>query len=395
MGKIVFENKKGKITITNRLSYPETVNERVYNAIRSGLFGGFLPLSIRQKRKETRIDCVVQDLLPLSQYFSGIVTRKVFLDFVHAVALLIKECDKNMINANNLDLQSDKIFIDPQTKEVRCIFWPVVNNQRSASPHLFLKQLPFGLRFDQQEDLGYLADYQAFFDDMQPFSVNNFDRMLLRLMGKSPITGGLSAASGGLARYSGGLKKTPPQQEAVIEYDPLTGSNIPSDAGRQDIGTSYNDSASGVCTVCGRPIQSKYQFCPGCGSKIPVKRNPTIDLEKIQGKTIVLDYGDSKKPDRPILTRQKTGQTYKIDLPETQIGALQESCPLYIDDNRYISGTHAKLIVRDGRYYIVDLQSTNKTYVDGRAIAPNCEVEIFPGTQLRFANESFTFNIEL
>ena len=130
MSKITFENKKGKITIINRLSYPETVNERVYNAIASGMFEGFLPVSIRQKRKETRIECVVQGLIPLTQYFNGIVTKKMFLDFVHEIALLIKNCEKNMVNANNLDLQNDKIFVDPQTKSVKCIFWPVVNNQR-------------------------------------------------------------------------------------------------------------------------------------------------------------------------------------------------------------------------------------------------------------------------
>ena len=38
MGKISIENKKGKITITNKLSAPETLNERVCNAIASGVF---------------------------------------------------------------------------------------------------------------------------------------------------------------------------------------------------------------------------------------------------------------------------------------------------------------------------------------------------------------------
>ena len=194
MSKITFENKKGKITIINRLSYPETVNERVYNAIASGMFEGFLPVSIRQKRKETRIECVVQGLIPLTQYFNGIVTKKMFLDFVHEIALLIKNCEKNMVNANNLDLQNDKIFVDPQTKSVKCIFWPVVNNQRGNPPHLFLKQLPFELNFNPHEDNDYLETYKAFFDGFNPFSVNSFDRMVLRLSGKKS-TGGHTTPS--------------------------------------------------------------------------------------------------------------------------------------------------------------------------------------------------------
>ena len=104
----------------------------------------------------------------------------------HEIALLIKNCEKNMVNANNLDLQNDKIFVDPQTKSVKCIFWPVVNNQRGNPPHLFLKQLPFELNFNPHEDNDYLETYKAFFGGINPFSVNSFEDVYKRQM-LSPI----------------------------------------------------------------------------------------------------------------------------------------------------------------------------------------------------------------
>ena len=60
MSKISLENKKGKYIITNKLSYPEAINERVYHALATGVFEGFLPVSVSKKKKETIIECTAQ-----------------------------------------------------------------------------------------------------------------------------------------------------------------------------------------------------------------------------------------------------------------------------------------------------------------------------------------------
>lgn len=52
MSKIIFGNKKGKITIINKLSYPEAVNERVYNAIASEMLEGLLPVAVKEREKK-------------------------------------------------------------------------------------------------------------------------------------------------------------------------------------------------------------------------------------------------------------------------------------------------------------------------------------------------------
>lgn len=411
MSKITFENKKGKITIINRLSYPETVNERVYNAIASGMFEGFLPVSIRQKRKETRIECVVQGLIPLTQYFNGIVTKKMFLDFVHEIALLIKNCEKNMVNANNLDLQNDKIFVDPHTKSVKCIFWPVVNNQRENPPHLFLKQLPFELNFNPHEDNDYLETYKAFFGGINPFSVNSFDRMVLKLSGKKG-TGGhttpseaLSGALGGDAKVE--KKETDAKKKVNIEYDPFADNSGHTDERKVEREIKH-DTSCVYCSSCGAKNNVGANFCVQCGTKLkkeeqvensPPKDNDTIDFGTMvlgddSGGTTVLGYDEPDEPVYPTLIRLRTEEAYSVDKPTFRIGTEQSYCDLFICDNNYISRSHADIVTRDDRYYIVDRNSTNKTFVDGKVIPAEKEIEIFAGTQIRLANEDFTFNIE-
>lgn len=413
MSKITFENKKGKITIINRLSYPETVNERVYNAIASGMFEGFLPVSIRQKRKETRIECVVQGLIPLNQYFNGIVTKKMFLDFAHEIALQIKNCDKNMVNANNLDLQSDKIFVDPQTKSVKCIFWPVVNNQRDNPPYLFLKQLPYDLNFNPHEDNEYLETYKAFFGGINPFSVNSFDRMILKLLGKQSA-GGHSTPSEALSGKLGGdakqeKKEVEEKKKDSIEYDPFANDSGHTDEHKKENKHNTHDNNTVFCPSCGTQNQSTSNFCIQCGTKLTKDAQPIDSGEKKtkrddtggttvlgddSGGTTVLGYDDPEEPVYPVLVRLRTEESYSVDKPTFRIGTERSYCDLFICDNTYISRSHADIVTRDGRYYIVDRNSTNKTFVDGKVIPVEKEVEIFAGTQIRLANEDFAFNIE-
>lgn len=410
MSRISFENGKDKITIINRLSYPEAVNERVYNAILSGMTEGLMPVFVKQQRKETRIECVARELIPLSQYFGGIVTKKMFLDFVHKIAVEIKECEKNMINANNLDLQSDRIFIDPQTKKVMCVFWPIVNNQRDEPPQNFLKRLPYELKFDPNENSEYLHIYNEFFNSLTPFSVNSFDKMILRLLGRNSSDGLKTPSekfSGGLGGEGSSNMYTPlKRKNADIEYDPFA-QNDGNTAGNGSGGSVWAEGQRIFCTACGRENPAGSNFCIYCGTKLhtecreqtpePQRLNAVPDGTTVLGNnsgTVVLGYDEADEPVYPALIRERTGGSFPVDKPDFKIGAEQRKCDLFIGDNRYISRMHADIITHDGRYYIVDKNSTNKTFVDGKVIPPDTETEIFPGTKIRLADEDFTFVIE-
>ena len=111
-------------------------------------------------------------------------------------------------------------------------------------------------------------------------------------------------------------------------------------------------------------------------------------------ETTVLGYDEPQEPTYPTFTRVRTQESVSIDKQIFRIGTEKKYCDLFIKDNNYISRAHADIITRNGRYYIVDRNSTNKTFVDGKVIPREREVEIFSGTQIRLANEDFIFSIE-
>ena len=110
------------------------------------------------------------------------------------------------------------------------------------------------------------------------------------------------------------------------------------------------------------------------------------------GGTTVLGLGGTAVS-RPYLVRIKNNERIIVDKPVFRIGKEKSYVDYFIGDNRAISRSHANIISREDKYFVVDTNSTNHTYVNGQMIRSNMETEIVHGTKIRFANEDFEFNL--
>lgn len=300
-----------------------------------------------------------------------------------------------MVNANNLELQCDKIFVDPQTKRVMCIFWPVVNNQRYNPPHLFLKQIPQNLKFAQHESSAYIEEYKTFFRGSNPFSINSFDRLILRLLGKQ--ISGYGAPSESLSGTMSGNTNSERKEEKVkktvnIEYDPTI-----VHTSRNSGGISQHETGRVAgfvsCASCGGMNHVSNSVCVHCGA---VQREKTPSEQAHWPVGLVSEYGavppgnNSGRTVIPTLISVRTKESCAIRKPIFTIGGKESGCDLIVN-NPYISRNHADILMRNGKCYIVDKNSKNKTYVNGEVLPAGKEVEIVSGTQIRLANEDFYF----
>ena len=91
-----------------------------------------------------------------------------------------------------------------------------------------------------------------------------------------------------------------------------------------------------------------------------------------------------------ILTEEKVA----IKKPEFKIGKERVKTDFTITSNSAISREHLTVITHNERYFVIDQNTTNGTFVDGVEITPYTEVEIFPETHLRLADEEFVFFFE-
>lgn len=89
------------------------------------------------------------------------------------------------------------------------------------------------------------------------------------------------------------------------------------------------------------------------------------------------------------LRRVKTSEIFPLERPVTCVGKDRSTADVWLGDNASISRNHARILHRENGWFIVDTNSTNHTYVDGKMIPTNTEVPIGSGTRIRLANEEF------
>lgn len=119
---------------------------------------------------------------------------------------------------------------------------------------------------------------------------------------------------------------------------------------------------------------------------------PPIELQQKHFNDKMLFIIKATMPEacgQPYLVRNKTKECMTVDKPIVRIGKEQKYVDLTIDGNAAISRSHANIISRDGMYYIIDLNSTNHTYVDGHMIPSNVETMIYHGAKIKLADEEF------
>lgn len=110
------------------------------------------------------------------------------------------------------------------------------------------------------------------------------------------------------------------------------------------------------------------------------------------GETTVLGVSPVAQAE-PYLLRVRNNEKIKLNKPVFRIGKEKSYVDYFIGDNPAISRSHANVLTRDGKYFVVDTNSTNHTYVDGMMIQSNVETQIAHGAKLRFGNEEFEFRL--
>lgn len=73
------------------------------------------------------------------------------------------------------------------------------------------------------------------------------------------------------------------------------------------------------------------------------------------------------------------------------VGRKQDACNMVLDYDKSVSGRHCEICVRDGKFYIKDLQSSNGTFVNGSRVVS--EVEIFSGNVIKLGRLEMKFEV--
>ena len=108
-----------------------------------------------------------------------------------------------------------------------------------------------------------------------------------------------------------------------------------------------------------------------------------------EGTTVL---GISGSRGNAYITRVKTSEKICIDRNEFIIGKEIATTNYCIRDNSSVSREHAKIIRSGSIYYLIDLNSTNCTYLNGMPLVPGEQMELENGNIIQFSDEEFIFS---
>lgn len=134
------------------------------------------------------------------------------------------------------------------------------------------------------------------------------------------------------------------------------------------------------------PVKA-FQECapikPGRIYSLPEETGLDICEEAEPLKTQVIDLQEHQYGSLDI-----DGQNYPLRYEQITIGR-HSSCDIQLRDES-ISSRHAKIVMENGRYYIQDLKSTNKTYLNDKPVIR--KMRLREGMEVRFAKVAGVFH---
>lgn len=85
--------------------------------------------------------------------------------------------------------------------------------------------------------------------------------------------------------------------------------------------------------------------------------------------------------------------SFKVDKDDFVIGRKESSVDGCVNFSKMVGRTHCKIKNINNEFYIIDLQSSNGTYVNKRRISPDRQFRIESGDTIRLANVEFKVSI--
>lgn len=257
------------------------------------------------------------------------ISKYDFFFMIEQIVIMVEDVYNNELNVNSVRFNMDDVYINEMTKEMYFIYFPIVGGQESADIVGFIENIIYTMTPVINEDTNYISRFMYYVRSFNGFNGNAIEKYISR------------------------------EERAVVNVLKNTAVTMQQ--------------------------QIMQQVMQGSMDGTTVLSDDGISVQQIQQMQPVNYHFAS-------LTRQVTGEKIELGKPSFVLGKNPEKSDYAVADNTNISRVHAVITTRNGRYYVMDQNSTNGTFINGRIIKAGQETEILPGDCLMLANEEFIFN---
>lgn len=336
MSKLKVSIKKSTVTAIMKAGRKERINETELSQL-----ARIKPCGIMHVTK-TKKDSVIYTCpanINLTDRLKKAISKYDFFFMIEQIVIMVEDVYNNGLNVNSVRFNMDDVYINEMTKEMYFIYFPIVRGQESADIAGFIENIIYTMTPVINEDTNYISRFMYYVRSFHGFNGNAIEKYISRE--ERAVVNVLK-------------NKAVTMQQQIMQQQTMQ-------------------------------QQIMQQVMQGSMDGTTVLSDDGISVQQIQQMQPVNYHFAS-------LTRQVTGEKIELGKPSFVLGKNPEKSDYAVADNTNISRVHAVITMRNGRYYVMDQNSTNGTFINGRIIKAGQETEILPGDCLMLANEEFIFN---
>lgn len=331
MSKLKVSIKKSTVTAMMKAGRKERINETELSQLARIKPCGIMHVT---KTKKDSVTYTCPANINLTDRLKKAVSKYDFFFMIEQIVIMVEDVYNNGLNVNSVRFNMDDVYINEMTKEMYFIYFPIVGGQESADIVGFIENIIYTMTPVINEDTNYISRFMYYVRSFHGFNGNAIEKYISR------------------------------EERAVVNV-------------------LKNKAVTMQQQIMQQQIMQ--QVMQGSMDGTTVLSDDGISVQQIQQMQPVNYHFAS-------LTRQVTGEKIELGKPSFVLGKNPEKSDYAVADNTNISRVHAVITTRNGRYYVMDQNSTNGTFINGRIIKAGQETEILPGDCLMLANEEFIFN---
>lgn len=355
MAKFRTKKRDCNLIINVRLTRKEKLNEAEFVFFSNKRIKGVYQA---KKKKGKRIQYRGPIGISLYEKLKKPISENDFFTLLSATVEFTKEIKKNALAANKIIWDLHHVYINEKTKELRFIYLPLDIAKEGADEKIFgfLENIIYSIVPEEGEDSEYISKITQYIHNQTTYDPEKIEEYILKENKK------LADIKKRENKKSGFITDKP--KDYYEHYGDDT--------------SLLDDDATGLLNELSYTSERFDQYDDEATGLLSDEEDTSL-------------LSETKIDDCPKLYRVITAEIININRKVFRVGKERGCCDYYVDNNEAVSRNHADIIVRDHRYFVIDLNSKNRTYINDKIIPVRQEVELCDGDRLKLANEEFVF----
>lgn len=389
--------KDCQLLVKAKASMGETIDEKELDRFSRVYLRGFLKPKLVKKNL---VEYTGPVGISLYERLKKPTTKRDFLFMLEQIVVAVQKLQANNMGLNNLVMNLQYVYINEVTKEIQFIYIPTAKGLQNLNLIEFIEAVAYSVKPADEKDNEFVSRFIYFFKAMKPFDINKVEAFVAKE--DRSVVNTIKKQNAG---QSGFMTNKP--QHYYDHYDEKKKTEDDDDP--TGLLTETDDDPTGLLVEDDDPTgllveggDDDATGLLGDDDEATGLLNNVDDDDDATG--LLTSTGDEDEATGllvennanvrfPTLFRVLTEETISINKPVFRLGKERSYVDYFVTNNIAVSRSHADIITRGNKYFVKDLNSKNRTYINDQELPIHMEVEIHDGDRLKLGNEEFVFNV--